>query len=770
LIRSNGLRGRKEVEILMMSSPRNPCLANLAIALILSFLTEAPQARAQSTPETSPPSRRSSALADTSRPVLFLEEILITGARYPRAYYESPQALSFISRGQLRERVPTVVGDALAILPGVDNSKDSPWEQRPVLRGLGGQRILVLVDGMPMNSARGNGPHPSLVDPDQIERIEVARGPSSVAYGSDALGGAINIITREAPVMAERFRGSATVSGSSADKQRNAYLELMPRLGRLSAFVSSGFRKAENFRSPGGEVPNSQFSDYNALSNFRYDLGDRTALRLGWQLYRGSDIGIPGLSFEFPGARQEFDFSYYDRDLVHLNFDHAHRSPWLAATRVKLYWQQERRDFYSEQVLDSAAFASFGVPSRSGATSATTLQDRYLDLDTYGFQAQLTSARTSQIRFAAGVDASRDMTDGDNVRRRTYYDADGNPVPGPGGSPATAQRITASLPDGRFDNLGAFAQGEWFLDRRSTLHAGGRYTHYRYRTDFGLNTPASGAPGSQDSYFQPMRVDDNALSGSLGLVHALLPDLHLSANVSNGYRQPNAQDLFFNGPASVGNVLGNQNLDPERSVSYDAGLRWGPGRLGLAANLFYSTYEDLIDALPVPGPPGPPTYQYTNISAARIWGWEAEFEWRFMPRWSARGAVSDATGDITSAKAIRTIYGVGGVDQAPLSGVPPIRGSFTLRWSDAQSRFWVEPGARWSWRTSRLPLPTPGVPEFTEFKPEWIVGDLLLGASLPWGQRLVLGVRNITDTPYRQALASVDDPGISVVGSLATDF
>src|SRR6185436_16773356 len=103
-----------------------------------------------------------------------------------------------------------------------------------VLRGLGGQRVLVLVDGMPMNCARGNGPHPSLVDPTQIDRIEVVRGPSSVAYGSDALGGAINIITREASFTGpdQTFRGAAMIGGSTADDQGNGALELMKRIGK----------------------------------------------------------------------------------------------------------------------------------------------------------------------------------------------------------------------------------------------------------------------------------------------------------------------------------------------------------------------------------------------------------------------------------------------------------------------------------------------------------------------------------------------------------
>jgi hemoglobin/transferrin/lactoferrin receptor protein len=274
-------------------------------------------------------SRKSSALADTTKPAVFLHETLVTGTRYPRAYYESPQALSFLTRRDLLDQNPTVLGDALSGLPGVDMSKDSPWEQRPVLRGLSGQRVLVMMDGSPVNSARGNGPHPSLVDPSQVERVEVVRGPSSVAYGSDALGGAINIITREPQFTRpdERFRGSATAGGSSADHQANGYIELMPRLGNFSALLSSGARSASDFRAPDGTVPHSSFSDYNALANLRYDISSHMVLKGSYQLYRGKHIGIPGLDFEIPDLfSMNFSFPNYDLDATSLSLEHAYPS------------------------------------------------------------------------------------------------------------------------------------------------------------------------------------------------------------------------------------------------------------------------------------------------------------------------------------------------------------------------------------------------------------------------------------------------------------
>ena len=718
----------------------------LAVLLALGAVFVAgPDARA---------AEKAAAPPDTSKPVMFLKETLVTGSRYPRAFYESPQALSFVTRTQLRQQQPTVVGDALYGVPGVDNSKDSPWEQRPVVRGLSGQRVLVMMDGSPMNSARGNGPHPSLVDPSQVERIEVVRGPSSVSYGSDALGGVINIITRQAPTanVSRSFPGSATVGGSSADQQFNGYVEMMPTFGRLSAFVSAGGRKTEDFETPdNGKVPNSSFNDYNAMANLRYGLSDRTALKAGWQLYRGHDIGIPGLTVSVPSFQQDFQFPFYNRNAVHILAEHSHAAPsWLASSSVKAYWQSEDRDFFSHTTIDFT-----GVPGfPPGTVIFKRATDRYFKLDTYGLRAQANSRKFDGYSLSFGLDAARDQTDGTNVAQTRYDNGSGGDVLPP------SSTVSQSLPQGNFDNLAGFAQSEIYVHPQWTLSAGARYTYYRYRTETGVSFPPP-----------TYKVDNGALAGSVGLVYAARPDLRFSANVANGYRQPNAQDLFFNGPASVGIVQGNQYLKPEKSISSDFGARWGPGDLAISGNLFYSTYDDLIDAIEVRTGTGgsPNTYEYVNITQARIWGGEAEAEWRFHRQWTARANCTGAVGDITSRDAIMVLYGVD-AETAPLPNVPPFKGNASLRWTGSDGRLWVEPAMRYSWRTNRLPPPTPGVGQLTNFTTEWIVGDISAGMRLGAGQRVVLGIRNFTDRAYQQPLGSLEEPGISFVGSIAADF
>lgn len=714
-----------------------------------------------------------SAFADTSKPVLFLKETLVTGSRYPRVYFDSPQALSFIGRTQLRESAPIVIGDVLGMLPGVDNSKDSPWEQRPIVRGLSGQRVLVLMDGVPMNSARGNGPHPSLVNPSQIERVEVVRGPSSVSYGSDAIGGAINIITREAPAATSghSITGAASLTGSTADHQWGGSIDLAPRIGKFGAFLSTGFRRAKDFESPAGTVPNSAFDDFNSLINLRYDFSEHLSLKGGYQMYRGSDIGIPGLSSPTasypPGMTTVFHFKNYDRDLAHLTLDHHYTSSWIASSLVKVYWQAERRNFFSTEEIAAAHYAEFGVFGAPGAsTYRRTEQDRLLDLTTHGAQIQFSSVKTERYFFTMGVDVGRDHTAGDNVRRRGYH-FDG--VSGDSAGTIT-RRVTASLPKGKFDNYAMWWQNQMFFGPRWTVSGGLRWTEYRYHTEAGPSIPASGPSPPVD--FPEYKVNQSKPCGSLGIVYAPQQDLRLSFNVANGYRQPTAQDLFFKGAGSVGFVIGNPLLKPEQSVSMDTGLRWSAGGLALSGNLFYSTFTDMIDALNVPAVPeasGQLTYQYKNIAKARMWGGEAEGEWAFGGGWRARATATGAVGDIIGVDAIRALYGVN-ADTAPLPNVPPFHGTFGVRWTGSSGRGWVEGTSRYSWRTNRLGLPVAGVSQIGAFKAEWMAFDVMSGCRFGKGQRALIGVRNVANMLYRQAFGSLDEPGRSFVATLSSSF
>ena len=134
-------------------------------------------------------------------------ETVVTARRSKESTFESPRAARVISREEIRERVPATSPEALENAPAVNMQRTNSAGGAPILRGLLGQQILLMVDGVRLNNAITRfGPNQLLntIDPFQLDRIEVVRGPGSVLYGSDAIGGVINLISRKPTISLRR--------------------------------------------------------------------------------------------------------------------------------------------------------------------------------------------------------------------------------------------------------------------------------------------------------------------------------------------------------------------------------------------------------------------------------------------------------------------------------------------------------------------------------------------------------------------------------------
>ncbi|MDH4271377.1 MAG: TonB-dependent receptor, partial [Candidatus Aminicenantes bacterium] len=142
---------------------------------------------------------------DLSRPVTIIldpyirqrEEVVVTAMRYPEPLAEVPAAGTVVSAVALQETISPNIAEALAVLPGVAELGSGGFSLVPSIRGLARRRVLLMVDNARLSSDRRTGPSASFVSPEDIERIEVLRSPSSVFYGSDAIGGVVHILTRE---------------------------------------------------------------------------------------------------------------------------------------------------------------------------------------------------------------------------------------------------------------------------------------------------------------------------------------------------------------------------------------------------------------------------------------------------------------------------------------------------------------------------------------------------------------------------------------------
>src|ERR1051325_7172442 len=175
--------------------------------------------------------RRAGILAATIAPVLGAQQvkdttkavplaaITTTATRIPRSTFDTPQPITLIDSTTLREKLTNNIADAFRDVAGLDANGVGPNQRRPEIRLQRGQRILLLEDGLRLNNSRRQqdfGDIPALAGT-SIERVEVVRGPSSVLYGTDAIGGVINIITGRVPSLSTgAIRGDVTYRISSA--------------------------------------------------------------------------------------------------------------------------------------------------------------------------------------------------------------------------------------------------------------------------------------------------------------------------------------------------------------------------------------------------------------------------------------------------------------------------------------------------------------------------------------------------------------------------
>ena len=128
-----------------------------------------------------------------------LPAMVVTATRTEKQVFDVPKPVSVVDRTELREQSPNTAADLFRDLPGLDVSGVGLTQVRPSIRGQEGQRILLLEDGLRLNNSRRQqsfGEVPALVDVTGLDRVEIVRGPASVLYGTDAIGGVINLISR----------------------------------------------------------------------------------------------------------------------------------------------------------------------------------------------------------------------------------------------------------------------------------------------------------------------------------------------------------------------------------------------------------------------------------------------------------------------------------------------------------------------------------------------------------------------------------------------
>ncbi|UYV35632.1 TonB-dependent receptor [Rhodobacteraceae bacterium D3-12] len=534
------------------------------------------------------------AFAQGSEPVYSLDEIVMVGTGLPTQVRDNPASVSVLGEAEINCVPPSSVATILSEVPGVKVTESG--DQRITIRGEDSRRVAIMIDGQQLTDHTGYGT-PILIDPFSIERIEVVRGPSSVVSGNRAIGGVVNIITKRG---ADKPIEVTTSTGyfSATDGWR-ASLGIAGQIGDFDYRLSYSKTEQGNVKTPDGTLDRSARSDQGMLVHLGYRKENH------YFGFRAQDFDM---SAEVYTGDPNFFIDLPKRDLTKygLFYEGTDLTPWLTSLKADAYTQTVNRQFNN----------LISIPMGPGAVMSIQ-SDSVDEQITSGFHV------TAELQFSPGHRTVVGLEYEDDRQKANKYSLTVSPFGPPSGP-------TVRVTDASIRTMSVFAQHEIKFSDKLIGTFGARY----YKVDSVLNnSTVNGVANALSSN------SDSRLLGSAGLVYKLKDDLTLRGNISQGYNYPTLGELFLETTAGgAGVILGNPNLRPETSTTFELGARYERGVI-LDATLFYTDAENYIASLPT-GTSG--VLQYQNVATARTWGAELTAEFAPMTAMELRPYVNAA--------------------------------------------------------------------------------------------------------------------------------
>lgn len=647
------------------------------------------------------------AVADT-----VIDEIQVTATRRNSSVDTVPTPVSVINESTIA--ASTLITDALAFTPGVMLQETTPGQGAAIVRGLKGSEVLHLVDGIRLNNAifrSAPTQYAALVPGASVERVEVLRGSAAALYGSDAVGGVVNFITRQ-PQFSDhgsQTNGDATISANSSEQLRAASLTLEHAKESLAGLVSMNASRTSDRRTGGGErVASSGFEAYGMRAALRMAVSETTNWFIDSQIaHQPSTPRVDELNAGFgetEPASDEFFFEPNQRAFVQIGAN-------VGSGLLDMDWQFRTA---WQRIDDDRRTRNRGSDIRRTESNRSDL-------------------------LHLGVTGSRDFPDGSWIVGAEWY-RDSVQSAREETNLVSGEQLVVSprFPDdSRLDQAAVFGQVAWLPTDTQTITAGLRLT------DLSADTNTAGAP----------TLSNTDVSGEIGWLWSPNDALSLAANIGRSFRAPNIFDLGVSG-ARPGNRFNipNPNLQPETAVQYDVGLRYQGAQLSINATIFRLEYQDRISSVPTGEltADGRDIVRNENIARAEIVGLELDTRYVFNDALSLTMILNATRGTEFNP------------EREPADRIPPLNGRATLEWTTKRDTR-LNAGITFAARQDRLsardirdarinPLGTPG----------WTSFELGVQRQLGADWQLDARLENILDKRFRVHGSGIDASGVNL--------
>jgi hemoglobin/transferrin/lactoferrin receptor protein len=651
-------------------------------------------------------------------------EVVVTASRTLQDPFASPRAIDVLTNEQLRRQNARSVPQALQGLPSTMLQETAPGQGSPFLRGFTGYNTLLLIDGIRLNNSTfraGPNQYWATIDPMGLDRIEVLRGPASTLYGSDAVGGTVQVFTKSADRFAAdgaKFGGGVFARYASAEDSPAVRGEVMAtvvregglRTGALLGGSARAFGDIEGGRATGVQPNTSHDEDGFDLKvehwlgkdtklvflhqEFAQNNVPRTHATVFGESWRGSAVGTD--------RRRDLD---QNRRLTYLQLHRTDLGGPVDAMRFSVSWQTQRE-----------------LEDRQPATGATRWQA--FEVGTFGTFAQFDS-ETGIGTLTYGVDYYRDNVN--SWSRRS-------------GAPVASDSIQGQVGnDASYDLLGVFLTDVLEIGDCLGIEGGLRYTYAAVDAD-SVRDPSNNRIAISDHW--------DELTGNLNLRVGIVDGWNAYGGVSQGFRAPSLADLSSFGVARSGELeVATPGLDEEHYTSYEVGTKVRAGRVSGQLAYYYTDIEDQILRFPngSTGPGGEPVVTKANVGEGHVEGIEFQYAWTAIDQYTLFGMNSWQYGRVSNFDS-----GLVRSDEY-VSRLMPFTTMVGVRWEDPEGRGYVETAVVRAEDADKLSagdqrdtqrIPPGGTPSYT-------VWNVRCGFRFDERTSLDLACENITDVDYR---------------------
>jgi hemoglobin/transferrin/lactoferrin receptor protein len=706
-----------------------------------------------------------------------IEEVTVTATLLPRSTEEIAGTVTLIDTADIQRQVANDLNDLTRYLPGLGmDTAARGGNQGFSIRGIGGNRVLMVLDGVRSADIYAAGPSSygkDMFEVDDLKAVEIIRGPASVLHGADAMGGAVLLRSKDPlDYLADErnFHVGLRSSAASDNDQYKAGVTLAGQHGKLGSMLQFTRREFGEREVEGAGRLNPQAGD-SAGFFWKSVWQPAQKRRLTLTLDYNDEVVDTRLDNELGSS--VFSSTGSDtstRKRLGLSHEWTLNAPLADSFTLQLNHQDTTARQYSEQLRTSYAFVDPRLPATARGSEALRWSD-------FRFNQQNRSARLvadksfgmAGSEHAAVYGLSYERTDTERPRARCDREtATGFTSCAIPSYPFAAPEIfpNKTFPDTRTTRVGVFLQDEITLPGgRLVLIPGVRYNSYRMdpHPDALLN-----GSGNIADYggFSVSAVTEHDTSLNAGLLYDLTEQLSLFAQYAEGFRPPNfdeSNQAFVNlahGYATIPNPA----LRAESSRGLEAGIRGSFAQLAFSVVAYHNRYRDFIDSLAVGTVNGISLFQDTNIGAARIYGSEASLTWLLNPHWSWRAALAWSRGEDEQSG-------------SPLNSVEPLTAVTGLRYQTADGRWELDGVLTLAAAQNRVSAPD------RAHGAAWQVVDLMGRYNLTRQASLRFGIFNLLDQAYApwsnvkglaasasQNLANAHMPGANVRVGLDYQF